>query len=301
MRVVAALGGNALLERGERPDAQLQEDHVKRAVQALVPIAHRHELVVTHGNGPQVGVIAEESSRDRSLTRPYPFDVLGAETQGMIGYWLLQALENALPGRTIASLVCQTVVANDDPAFENPTKYVGPVYSYAAARSLMADTNWTMRRDGELWRRVVASPEPLELVELGSIRTLLEHGAVVVCAGGGGIPVARDPDGRLHGVEAVIDKDLAASLLAHQLGADALLLLTDVPAVQLGFGTPEARDIGTTTVQSLRGESFPAGSVGPKVEAVCRFVDNGGHIAAIGALDDADAMLEGCAGTRVVP
>ncbi|WKU48788.1 carbamate kinase [Streptomyces sp. VNUA116] len=301
MRVVVALGGNALLRRGDRPDAAVQLANVRAAVAALAPLAHRHELVITHGNGPQVGLLALQSAADRSLSSPYPFDVLGAETQGMIGYWLLQSLQNALPGRQVCALLNQTLVSSADPAFDNPTKFVGPVYGKEMAQRLAAERGWTVRQDGGHWRRVVPSPHPQRVVETRLIRLLLSSGAVAVCAGGGGVPVIRDEAGQLTGVEAVVDKDLTAALLAEALDADALLLLTDVPQVMRGWGTPEAEPIGHTTPGRLRAEDFPAGSMGPKVEAVCRFAELTGGMAAIGSLADAQAILDGTAGTVVTP
>jgi carbamate kinase len=301
MRVVAALGGNALLARGEVPDSDIQEFHVRQAVQALVPLARRHDVIITHGNGPQVGVLAIESAGDPALSRPYPFDVLGAQTQGMIGYWIVQALGNALPGRTAACLICRTLVSADDPAFGQPTKFVGSGYDEEQARQLAARHGWEVRQDGTAWRRVVPSPEPVELLELPLIRLLMDSGAIVVCAGGGGIPVADDGAGHLRGVEAVADKDLTAALLARAVGADALLLLTDVEAIQDGYGTPQARPLHAVTSRELRARSFPAGSMGPKVEAACRFVEATGGMAAIGRLDDAEALLERTAGTIVSP
>ena len=272
MRIVAALGGNALLERGEPPESGIQEAHVIKAVQALAPLALEHDLVITHGNGPQVGMLALESAQDPAISRPYPFDVLGAQTQGMIGYWLVQAVQNAAPARGVACLVSRTLVSADDPAFSHPSKFVGPVYDEQQARTLAAGRGWELRQDGSRWRRVVPSPEPVELLDLAFIRMLLGSGAIVVCAGGGGVPVVRDA-GMLRGVEAVVDKDRTASLLARALGADALLLLTDVAAVHDGFGTPQARPIRQITPAELRARPFPAGSMGPKVEAVCRFVE----------------------------
>jgi carbamate kinase len=301
MRLVAALGGNALLERGESPESGVQEVHVLKAALALTPLARAHDLVITHGNGPQVGLLALESAANPALSRPYPFDVLGAQTQGMIGYWLLQAVQNALPDRRVACLVSRTVVGAGDPAFAYPTKFVGPVYSEAQARDLAAAHGWEVRRDGARWRRVVASPEPRELLELPSIGVLLDSGAIVICAGGGGAPVVRDRAGTLRGVEAVIDKDLTAALLAQAVGADALLLLTDIEAVQDSYGTPGARPIRRTTPAELRARSFPAGSMGPKIEAVCRFVEATGKMAAIGQLSDAEALLNRQAGTIVAP
>src|SRR6266568_1637960 len=246
MRIVIALGGNALLQRGEKPDAALQQANAVRAVRSLAPLAEQHQVVITHGNGPQVGMLALESAADPALGAPYPFDVLGAQTQGMIGYWLVQALQNALPGRQVACLVSRTLVRRDDPAFAHPSKFVGPVYSEEQARALAASQHWEIRQDGARWRRVVPSPEPAELLDLPAVRTLLGGGAIVVCAGGGGVPVVAS-DGGLRGVEAVVDKDLTAALLARELEADALLLLTDVAAVQDGYGTPQARPIRRAT------------------------------------------------------
>jgi carbamate kinase len=305
MRIVAALGGNALLERGEPPESALQEKHIIKAVRALAPLAVGADLVITHGNGPQVGMLALESAADRSISRPYPFDVLGAQTQGMIGYWLVQALASALPGREVACLVSRTLVRADDPAFAHPSKFVGPVYDERQARELAAAMGWDVRPDGARWRRVVPSPEPAGLLDLPSVRILLDRQVVVVCSGGGGVPVVQADGGgpmragQQHGVEAVVDKDLTAALLARELGADALLLLTDVPAIEDGYGTPQARPIRRATPAQLRARCFPAGSMGPKVEAVCRFVEATGKPAAIGRLGDAQALLAGRAGTLV--
>ncbi len=301
MRLVVAVGGNALLQRGEVPLAEIQEGHVATAVDALAPLAGDHDLVITHGNGPQVGLLANESALDPDLPGPYPLDVLGAESQGMIGYFLLQAFQNALPQRMVVNLICQTEVAVDDPAFGRPTKFVGPVFTETAGRQLAAARGWEIAPDGDSWRRVVASPEPLVIVELATIRTLLGHGAVVICSGGGGIPVVRDGNGRLRGAEAVIDKDLAAALVARDLGADALLILTDVENVETGFGTDSPHPIGHTTPARLRAEHFPAGSMGPKVDAACRFVESTGNRAMIGRLDEVADLLRGTCGTIVEP
>ena len=297
--IVAALGGNALLERGEPPESRIQEDHVIKAVTALAPLASANELVITHGNGPQVGMLAVESARDPVLTRPYPFDVLGAQTQGMIGYWLTMALQNELPGRQVSCVISRTVVRADDPAFAHPDKFVGPVYDEQHARVLAATQGWQVRKDGARWRRVVPSPEPAELADLPAVRTLLDAGAIVICSGGGGIPVAADSQGRQHGVEAVVDKDLAAAMLAIALRADTLLLLTDVAAVQDDYGTPRSRPIGRATPAWMRSRAFPAGSMGPKVEAACRFAEATGKPAAIGRLTDARELLDGRTGTIV--
>ena len=269
------------------------------AVHALAPLARDHDLVITHGNGPQVGLLANESALDPDLPSPYPLDVLGAQTQGMIGYFFLQAFENALPGQQVVSLMCQTEVAADDPAFEEPTKFVGPIYSEDEARRLAGLRGWQVRPDGPSWRRVVASPEPQSMVELPTIRMLLADGAVVICSGGGGIPVVRGSDGQLRGAEAVVDKDLATALLARNLEADALLVLTDVANVETDYGTSAARAIGRTTPSALRAGKFAAGSMGPKVEAACRFVEATGKPAMIGRLGEVAGLLAGRCGTLV--
>jgi carbamate kinase len=301
VRIVAALGGNALLRRGEKPDAYVQAGNVQRAVAALAPLAHEHELVLTHGNGPQVGVLALQSASDPQLSSPYPFDVLGAQTQGMIGYWLLQSLQNALPGRQVASIINQTLVAASDPALAEPTKPIGEVYDEQNAQRMAAERGWVVKRDGEHWRRVVGSPKPQRVVETRLIRLLLASGAVVVCAGGGGVPVIRNERGLLTGVEAVVDKDLTTSVLAEALDADALLILTDVPNVVRGYGTPDAEPVLRATPASLQREDFASGSMGPKVDAACRFVEVTGDMAAIGRLEDAQEILAGRAGTIITP
>lgn len=298
MRVLVALGGNALLRRGERADADIQLRHVDRAAPALAEVAREHELVITHGNGPQVGLLALESANDRTLTRPYPLDALVAETQGLIGYWLQQSIRNAGVVRPIVSIISQTVVDAGDPAFGEPTKFVGATYSEVEARDLAGTRGWQVRRDGAAWRRVVASPPPSSVVETPVIEMLLGAGVTVICAGGGGAPVI-ESDHRLRGVEAVVDKDHVAAMLALDLHADLLVLLTDVAAVMADFGTPSARPLGSVTVAELDDQSFAAGSMGPKVEAACRFARLSGKIACIGALDDLSAVMAGRAGTRI--
>ena len=298
MRVVAALGGNALLRRGEPAEAEVQRGHVADAARSLARLVRDHELIITHGNGPQVGLLALQSAAYVEIA-PYPFDVLGAESEGMIGYLLEQALRNELPERQVAALLTQVLVDIDDQAFDAPSKPIGPVYDEAAGRRLAADRNWTVQRDGERWRRMVASPEPQAIIELETIKTLVELGVIVICAGGGGIPVVKNGAGRLHGVEAVIDKDLSAALLALELRADALLLLTDVDGIQLDYGTPSARPLHEATAAQLAALDLPAGSMGPKADAARRFVEGGGQVAAIASLENARAALEGKAGTIV--
>jgi carbamate kinase len=299
MRIIIALGGNALLERGEKPDAAIQRHHVRRAAAALAPIAVEHELIVCHGNGPQVGVLALESEADKSLTRPYPLDVLGAQTQGMIGYWLAQELRNAGVRRPVVAVITQTVVDAADPAFAAPTKFIGPVYSSEEAQSVAARHGWTVASDGPTWRRVVPSPQPKRILEENPIRQLLEADALVVCGGGGGVPVVEDDSGRLTGVEAVVDKDLTAAQIALALGADRLLLLTDVPGVMRDFGTPHATPLRRLALAELPAMNLPPGSMGPKVEACGRFTSASGRPSAIGALADAVAVLSGTAGTTI--
>ncbi|NNG06065.1 MAG: carbamate kinase [Inquilinus sp.] len=297
MRVVVALGGNALLPRGAPPTVDLQRRNVALAAAAVGGIARRHAVVVTHGNGPQVGLLALQAEAYGDV-RPYPLDVLGAESEGMIGYLIEQELANILPERDVVTLLTQVVVDADDPAMASPSKPIGPVYPRSKAAALRR-RGWAVARDGDHVRRVVPSPEPRRIVELRAIRLLVEAGVLVVCAGGGGIPVIETPSGGLAGIEAVIDKDLAASLLAAALGAEALLLLTDVDAVQAGWRTPAARPIPRATPATLRGHRFEPGSMAPKVEAACRFVETTGGVAGIGALADAAAILAGEAGTMV--
>ena len=301
MRIVIAIGGNALLERGEKPDAAIQRRHVHRAARSLAPLAADHQLIVCHGNGPQVGLLARESETDPELSRPYPLDVLGAQTQGMIGYWLVQELANAGVTKPVVALVNQTVVDPEDPAFAAPTKFIGAGYSRKQAEEGATRYGWTMAVDGDRWRQVVPSPEPLRVVEEDTIRTLVDRDVVVVCGGGGGAPVTEDSIGRLTGVAAVVDKDMTAAQLALALGADRLLVLTDVPAVIRGYGTPGAEPIRTIDAGALAELPFPDGSMGPKVDACVWFAQTSGHPAAIGALTDAADVLAGHAGTTITP
>lgn len=298
-RVVVALGGNALLRRGEPAEAETQRRNVIDAASALAALSADYELVITHGNGPQVGLLALETDAYKAVS-PYPLDVLGAESQGMIGYLLVQALRNEAPGRDVAAVLTQVAVDADDPGFIEPTKPIGPVYSEREARRLGAERGWRVAPDGPYFRRVVASPEPRAILELDSIETLIGSGTVVVCAGGGGIPVVRGPHG-LQGVEAVIDKDSTAALLAEALGAERLVLATDVPFVEAGWRTPAARPIAATTPTTLRRMRFATGSMAPKVEAACRFVERTGGIGAIGSLAEIAGLVEGSAGTQIAP
>ncbi|MBM3225532.1 MAG: carbamate kinase [Candidatus Tectomicrobia bacterium] len=300
MLVVIALGGNALLRRSELASAETQRRNVQRAIQAVAEVARLHTVVVTHGNGPQVGLLALQAAA-YTLVPPYPLDVLGAESEGMVGYWLEQELVNQLPGQPVATLLTQTLVEPDDPAFAKPTKFVGPTYTQEEAAQVARTRGWQIAQDGAGFRRVVPSPEPRDIVELSTIRLLVQHGVLVVCTGGGGIPVTRNTQGAFYGVEAVVDKDYASCLLATQLQADSLLLLTDVDGIYTAWGTPAARRLRCASPGQLQGYPFASGSMGPKVEAACRFVRTRGRPAAIGALEDAAAILRGAAGTLIMP
>ena len=296
--VVVALGGNALLRRGEPLDADVQRANVKVAAEAIAAIAREHRVVLTHGNGPQVGLLALQNEAYADVS-PYPLDVLDAESEGMVGYLLEQELGRHLHRDRLATLLTQVIVDAHDPAFQEPSKFVGPVYDETTARRLAHARDWSIARDGDGWRRVVPSPEPRRIVELETIRILVEHDVVVTCVGGGGIPVVADGCGGLRGVEAVIDKDLAAALLANELHAHALVMLTDVDGVYEHWGHPDARLLRDESPARLRAMGLPAGSMGRKAEAACRFVDAGGAFAAIGSLDRAAAIARGEAGTVV--
>ena len=299
--VVVALGGNALLRRGEPVSAQAQRENIRLAARSLAQLlVDGHRLVVTHGNGPQVGLLALQG--ESMGKRAFPLDVLGAETDGMIGYVLQQELDNAYkPAARFATLLTQIEVDPQDPAFAKPSKPVGSVYSEADAQRLASERGWSVAPDGKDWRRVVPSPRPLRILEIEVIRLLVEQGVIVICAGGGGIPVAQRPDGSHVGVEAVIDKDHASGLLAAELKADAFLMLTDVAAVFTCWGTPAQKALGDVTPKSLAEMDFAAGSMGPKVQAACDFVNRTGGMAGIGTLEDAADILAHRAGTRVVP
>jgi carbamate kinase len=298
MLVVIALGGNALLRRGEPMDAAIQRANVKVAAEAVAEVAADHRVVLTHGNGPQVGLLALQNEAYPDV-EGYPLDVLDAETEGMVGYLLEQELGRHLPEDRLATLLTQIVVDPHDSAFSNPTKFVGPVYEPRDARFLAHERGWAVAPDGDMWRRVVPSPLPQRIVELRTIQMLVDHGVTVTCAGGGGIPVVPDRLGGLRGVEAVIDKDLSAALLATELHADALLLLTDVEGVYKGWGTSRQELIRETSPKALRALDLAAGSMAPKVDAVCRFVEAGGGLGAIGSLHQAAEILDGRAGTAV--
>jgi carbamate kinase len=304
VRVVVALGGNALLRRGEPLTAENQRANARLACEALAPLALEHELVISHGNGPQVGLLALQVSAYTEVD-PYPLDLLGAQTEGMIGYLIQQELGNQLPfEKRLASLLTLVEVDRGDPAFGDPTKPIGPIYSQPDSERLAEEKGWVFKPDGDSYRRVVPSPLPRRIFGLEPLEWLLERGCVVICAGGGGIPVMYTdeaaPAGRqLVGVEAVIDKDLASALLARDLRADALAIVTDVDAVYEGWGTPEQRAIRRATPGALAETEFAAGSMGPKVKAACSFVEETGGLAVIGSIADTPALLRGESGTVV--
>lgn len=302
MMIVVAMGGNALLERGAESTARHQRDNIERAVGALVSlIDENHRLVITHGNGPQVGQLALQAAAGGKGAGS-TLDILVAQTQGGVGYQIEQALQNALGTRgRVATLLTQVEISDADLAFENPTKPIGPLYDEAQARRIAAENAWVVKPENGKYRRVVASPLPTKIPGKDVIRTLIENGVTVVCGGGGGIPVQRRPSGELAGVEAVIDKDWTSALLGHELQADFLLILTDVDAVYEDWGTPQSRAIRQATPAEMRSRSYPEGSMGPKVAAACHFVDASGGRAGIGRLEDAALILKGRAGTLICP
>jgi carbamate kinase len=301
MRIVIALGGNAILQRGQPMTAENQRANIRLAAERIAEVVPGNQVVIAHGNGPQVGLLALQAAAYPEVP-PYPLDVLGAETEAMIGYVIEQELGNLLPFETpLATLLTMIEVDPDDPAFQHPTKPVGPVYERETIEALAAERGWSVAPDGDGFRRVVASPEPRRIFELRPIRQLLGRGTVVICAGGGGIPTAYDRHGRLHGIEAVIDKDLASGLLAEELDADLLVIATDVDGVYCDWGKPEQRRLGRVSPEELEGLDLPSGSMGPKVRAACRFARQTGHPAAIGSLADIARLVAGTGGTRIEP
>jgi carbamate kinase len=302
MKVVVALGGNALLKRGEPMTAEVQRDNVKVAAKSLAPVAEKHQLVLSHGNGPQVGLLALQASAYKEV-EAYPLDVLGAQTEGMIGYLIEQELGNLLPFEVpFATILTMVEVDPEDPAFENPTKFVGPVYDKSEADKLEAEKGWVFKQDGNKWRRVVPSPLPKRIFEMRPVKWLLEHNTVVICGGGGGIPTMYIPGEarKLTGVEAVIDKDLVSELLARELEADLFVMATDVDGVYLDWSKPSQRKLERISASELKTHHFAAGSMGPKVDAAIQFVERTGKRAAIGSLEDIEGIVEGEAGTNVI-
>lgn len=299
MRTVVALGGNALLQRGQALSAENQRNNIRVAAAQLETVHKSHQLIIAHGNGPQVGLL---SLMDTAYTAvdPYPLDVLVAETVGMIGYMIEQELGNVIPAEDrIVTVLTQILVDPGDPAFTNPTKPVGPIYNEVESQRMHQEKGWTFAPDGEHFRRVVPSPLPQRIIELDVIKLLVENGVIVICAGGGGIPTAYDENHCLYGVEAVIDKDLASGMLAKGLDAEMFVMLTDVANVFVDFATPRQKAIKSAHPDVLEAMEFPAGSMGPKVLGACQFVRETGYQSAIGQLSDLTAILSGNAGTLI--
>jgi len=301
MRIVVALGGNALLKRGEPLTAKNQRANVRIAAEAMAPLAREHELVISHGNGPQVGLLALQAS-GYCGEDAFPLDVLGAQTEGMIGYMIEQELGNILPfEQPFASILTMVEVSRDDPAFKDPTKPIGPEFTEKEARKLEKEKGWTMKLDGSKWRRVVPSPIPQRIFQLRPVKWLLEKGTIVICTGGGGIPTMYDDNRKLHGVDVVIDKDYAGALLAKELNADLYSMATDTDAVYRNWGTRQAEALRNVTYEDLRGLRFASGSMGPKIISACWFAEKTGKKAAIGALADLEKIVAGEKGTIITP
>lgn len=299
MRIVIALGGNAILQRKQPLEESIQRKNIAEAAKLIAKAAHEHNVIVTHGNGPQVGLLALQNEAYKKVS-PYPLDVLGAETEGMIGYLLAQELKNAAPTKEIAALLTQTLVDARDPAFSAPTKFVGPVYNEQDAKQLQQEKNWCMKADGDFYRRVVASPKPVRIIEEQIIKHLLTMpNLLLICAGGGGVPVIQNEDTTLDGIEAVVDKDHASNVLAQSIHADAFIMLTDVSAVETNFGAENSKQIQAISPKALADFQFAQGSMGPKVEAAISFVENGGAFSAIGSLKELPQILQQEKGTYI--
>lgn len=299
MRILVALGGNALLRRGEAMTAENQRKNVRTAAEALAPLGREHQLVISHGNGPQVGLLALQGAAYQPV-EAYPLDVLGAQTEGMIGYMIEQELGNLMPfEQPFATILSMVEVDPDDPAFDNPTKPIGPLYNEEEARKLQEEKGWAMAPDGDKLRRVVPSPLPKRIFEIRPIKWLLERGCIVICAGGGGIPTVYKPGRKLFGCEAVVDKDRASALLARELEADLFIMATDADAIYLDWGKPTQRAIRRVHPDELGRFGFASGSMGPKVEAAVEFASRTGRTAAVGALADLERIARGEAGTSV--
>ena len=299
MKIVIALCGNALLKRGEHMTAENQRENVKTACAQIARVYDGNQLIITHGNGPQVGLLALQNNAYKEVPM-YPLDVLGAETAGMIGYMIQQELSNTVPGSaSIATVLTQIQVDPKDPAFQKPSKPVGPVYSKEEADKIAAEKGWTMAPDNDKYRRVVASPKPVNIFGLEPLKTLIDNKYIVVCGGGGGIPTWVDDKGKQHGAEAVIDKDLATALLATLIDADLFVIATDVDGAYLDWGKPEQKRIALAAPDAALAFGFASGSMGPKIEAAANFAKATGKDAVIGALADIEQIVAGKAGTRI--
>lgn len=299
MRIVVAIGGNALLQRGQSPTISTQRLNIKLACESIVKIAQNNEIIITHGNGPQIGLLALLADAYKSV-KAYPFDVLGAESQGMIGYLLAQELKNQLPKKQIVVLLTQVAVASDDIAFLKPTKFVGATYSEEETKRISQTNNWIFANDGNAFRRVVPSPLPQRILEVESIKKLLHPETILICLGGGGIPVTQDSEGNYTGIEAVIDKDFSSALLAEQIQAERLVILSDVKNVMKDWGTANETPINKISHTELEAMLFTDGSMGPKVSAACQFVRKTNAIAHIGLLSETDQILQQTSGTTII-
>ena len=304
MRIVVALGGNALLKRGEPMTAQNQSANIRLAAEQLAKVKPKNELIISHGNGPQVGLLALQHAAyyaQDSKIEPYPLDVLVSQTVGMIGYMLQQELTNLLPATPTQTLVTQVIVDEHDPAFSKPSKPIGQVYTQAEAEKLAAEKGWTVMPDGQYYRRAVPSPKPQDVTGINAVKALLAQDHIVICGGGGGVPCVKNAQGQLTGVEAVVDKDLATAVIANHLDADLFIIATDVNAACVNFQKEGERKIAKANPAALEALSaeFAAGSMGPKVQAVINFVKATGKDAAIGSLADIENIVAGKAGTRV--
>ncbi|MTD27037.1 carbamate kinase [Erwinia sorbitola] len=297
--LVIALGGNALLPRGAVLSAENQYQSIALIAGAIGRLAKKYRIAIVHGNGPQVGLLALQNLAYRDVP-PYPLDILVAETQGMIGYMLAQQLTALDPEQPVSTLLTRVQVDGNDPAYQEPGKYIGPVYQPEQQQELEKKYGWSMKLDGKYLRRVVPSPEPKKIIDIDAIKLLLDSNHIVICNGGGGVPVMNTDKG-LTGSEAVIDKDLASALLAESLNADHLVILTDADAVYQHWGTPRQQAIRSATTQELAPMAVADGAMGPKIMAVSRFVERSGKVAHIGALQDIDAVLAGTAGTLITP
>lgn len=297
--IVVAVGGNALLQRGEVMSCENQQKSIAQTASSLAELSKNYRLVIVHGNGPQVGLLSLQNNAYKDCP-PYPFDVLGAETQGMIGYLIQQGLNAAIEDRYTTTILTRIVVDENDPAVADPSKFIGPVYTEEQAKQLAEANHWVVKPDGSHWRRVVPSPKPQEILEIKAIKDLLEKEHLIICGGGGGAPVI-EKDGAYVGFEAVIDKDMTAALIAEQIGAEHLLILTDGTHVCLNWGTPQEQKLENVTIEQMKQCSFPAGSMGPKVDACCQFVEKTGQSGHIGDLSFALEIIEGKSGTHIQP
>tara|TARA_Y100001960_G_C14784189_1_gene890250 strand:- start:35237 stop:36163 length:927 start_codon:yes stop_codon:yes gene_type:complete len=297
MNILIALGGNALLQRGEPLEAETQRINIKKVAEVVNKISEEHNVIITHGNGPQVGLLALQNLNYKE-TKPYPLDVLGAESSGMIGYMLIQELSNELGiyDQSVVNVITRTLVDKNDPAFNNPTKFIGPVYNKQESEEMKSKYGWEIKADGEYYRRVVPSPKPKKIIETNVIKELLEKKHIVVCGGGGGVPTIIENE-KYKGVEAVIDKDLTSSLLAQELGVDAFIILTDVSCVYENYKQEDQKMIKHFPIFEFDENSYPDGSMLPKIKAAVDFSINNEGFSSIGKLEELEDIINKKSGT----